>query len=67
MVLAALSSRLSYGWGVIPVRVHLGAVSFTTSLFPKNGSYLIPVKAVIRNQIGLHEGDVVDVELEVDA
>lgn len=63
----ALSRRLSYGWGVIPVKVRLGTVSFTTSLFPKDGEYLIPVKVAIRKMVGLHEGEVAVVELEVDA
>ena len=62
-----LSARLSYGWGLNPVRILMGFLHFTTSLFPKDGSYLLPEKAVKRKRIGLMEGDRVTVELEVDA
>ena len=44
----SLSSKLTYGWGVIPVRVTVGNTTFTTSLFPKDGIYLVPVKAAVR-------------------
>jgi hypothetical protein len=45
--------ELSYGWGVIPAKVTIGEVSITTSLFPRQGSFLIPLKGEIRkpNQI----------------
>jgi Domain of unknown function (DUF1905) len=32
---------VSYGWGVIPVTVRIGATTWTTSLFPKDGGYLV--------------------------
>ena len=34
----------SYGWGVVPVRAVVGGVEFTTSLFPRDGTYLLPLK-----------------------
>lgn len=37
-----LASTLTYGWGMIPVSARIGRTTFTTSLFPKNGGYLIP-------------------------
>ncbi|MDB5523791.1 MAG: hypothetical protein JWM58_1554 [Rhizobium sp.] len=42
----------SYGWGVIPVEAQINGVSFCTSLFPKDGSYLLPLKAKVRAQLG---------------
>jgi hypothetical protein len=42
------ASLLSYGWGVIPVTATIGKTSFTTSLFPKDGGYLLPVKSAVR-------------------
>ncbi len=52
-----LSPRLTYGWGVIPVSVNIGEIEFTTSLFPKEGIYLVPVKKAVRSHIGLELGD----------
>ncbi len=39
---------LSYGWGVIPVTATIGSTAFTTSLFTKNGIYLLPIKNAVR-------------------
>lgn len=38
----------SYGWGVIPVTATIGSTSFTTSLFPRQGGYLLPIKDAVR-------------------
>jgi len=57
------AAELTYGWGVIPVRVWIGDTEFTTSLFPKDEVYLVPVKAAVRKREGLDEGDVVDVRV----
>lgn len=61
----AISSVVTYGWGVIPVRVRLGGSEWTTSLFPKDGAYLVPIKAAIRRAEGVEEGDEVALRLEV--
>jgi hypothetical protein len=61
----AMSSFLTYGWGVIPVRVRIGKTEFKTSLFPKDGRYLVPIKASVRKAEKLKEGDTVTVHLEV--
>ena len=63
--LEAISSLVTYGWGVIPVRVQIGDTEFTTSLFPKDGRYLVPIKASVRKAEHLEEGDMVEIELEV--
>lgn len=63
--LADVSRSVSYGWGVIPVTVRIGASEFTTSLFPKDGRYLVPVKAAVRRAEGLDEGDHATVRLTV--
>jgi len=44
----AAAKQLSYGWGVIPVTATRGKTTFTTSLFPKDGGYLLPVKNAVR-------------------
>ena len=61
----AVAPIVSYGWGVIPVRVRIGDTTFDTSLFPKEGRYLVPVKDVVRVGEGIAAGDVVTVELAI--
>lgn len=63
--LKAISSFVTYGWGVIPVHVRIGKTEWKTSLFPKDGSYLVPIKASVRKAENLEEGDTVTVQLEV--
>jgi hypothetical protein len=63
--LKAVSSLVTYGWGVIPVHVRIGRTEYTTSLFPKDGLYLVPIKASVRKVENLSEGDTVRVQLEV--
>ncbi|MEF2278717.1 DUF1905 domain-containing protein [Deinococcus sp. YIM 134068] len=63
--LKAASSLVTYGWGMIPVQVGLGETLWTTSLFPQEGRYLVPIKASVRRAEGLEEGDTVTLRLEV--
>ena len=60
----ALAPRLTYGWGVIPVTCTIGKTTFTTSLFPKDGLYLVPVKSAVRSAEGLELGQRVVMELQ---
>ena len=39
---------MTYGWGVIPVHVQIGKTEWKTSLFPKDGLYIVPIKASVR-------------------
>ena len=59
----AASALVSYGWGVIPVTGRVGGTSFTTSLFPKDGGYIVPLKLSLRKTEGIEVGDVVTVRL----
>lgn len=61
----AISSLVTYGWGVIPVHVRLGQTEWETSLFPKDDRYLVPIKASVRKAENLEEGDEVTVQLEI--
>ena len=55
----------TYGWGVIPVSAVIDEVEFETSLFPKDGGYLLPLKDAVRKPIGLGVGDEVTAELTI--
>ena len=61
----AISSMVTYGWGVIPVVVRIGKSEWQTSLFPKDGVYLVPIKASVRRAEALEEGDSVTIHLDV--
>ncbi|MFN8441826.1 MAG: DUF1905 domain-containing protein [Caldilineaceae bacterium] len=61
----AISSHVTYGWGVIPVHVQIGKSKWQTSLFPKDGSYLVPIKASVRKAEKIEEGDDVTIQLKV--
>jgi hypothetical protein len=60
-----LSTVVTYGWGMIPVRARIGGTEWGTSLFPKDGLYVLPVKDAVREAEGLDEGDSVTVRLTV--
>lgn len=60
-----VAAMASYGWGVIPVEIRIGGTSFTTSLFPKDGGYLLPLKDAVRRPEGIAAGDDVDVDMTV--
>jgi hypothetical protein len=63
--LSAIAGSVTYGWGVIPVHVQIGKTAWTTSLFPKDGRYIVPIRADVRKAERLEEGDSVMIKLEV--
>ena len=62
----AISSLVTYGWGVIPVAARIGETEWTTSLFPKDGGYLVPIKDAVRRVEGLALGDEPTVALTIE-
>lgn len=63
--LRPVASRLTYGWGCIPATVTVGATTFTTSIFPKDGGFMVPVKVAARRAEGIELGDDVDLVVVV--
>jgi hypothetical protein len=63
--LHAISGFVTYGWGMIPVHARIGKTEWKTSLFPKDGNYIVPIKASVRKAEHLEEGDEVTVRLDV--
>jgi hypothetical protein len=63
--LRAASRLVTYGWGMIPVHVTVGGTRWPTSLFPKGGRYIVPIRANVRHQEALEEGQDVTVHLEL--
>ncbi len=64
-VLEDVSSLVSYGWGMIPVAARIGTTEWTTSLWPKDGRYIVPVKAKVRAAEEIDVGDLVTVRLSL--
>jgi hypothetical protein len=64
--LESASRVVTYGWGMIPVTAKLGATTWTTSLFPKDGRYIVPIRTNVRRAEGLDVGDTVTVNLTID-
>ena len=62
----ATVAMVSYGWGMIPVTAWIGDTAWTTSLFPKDGTYVVPVKTDFRRVEGLEVGDVVQISLTAE-
>lgn len=50
-------------WGQVAVTATIGETTFTTALFPKDGTYLLPLKAAIRRAEEIDLDDVVSVAL----
>ena len=55
----------SYGWGVVPVVATVGKTLFATSLFPRDGSYLLPVKTAVQKSEQAGLGDRIRVRMRV--
>lgn len=64
-VLEAMSADVTYGWGMIPVKVKIGNTEWKTALWPKDGAYVVPIKASVRKAEKIGEDDEVMVLLEV--
>ncbi|WP_224274599.1 DUF1905 domain-containing protein [Nocardioides lacusdianchii] len=52
-------------WGVVPVRARIGDTGFTTSMFPREETWFLPLKDAVRRAERVGLGDVVDVRLSV--
>jgi hypothetical protein len=57
----------SYGWGCVPVAARIGETAFTSSLFPRDGTYVLPVKLAVQRAEGVGLGDRVAVEVRIFA
>lgn len=63
--LRRVAKFVSYGWGCVPVEAKIGDVAFTTSLFPKADTYLLPIKTAVRRKINVTAGDTVSVLMTI--
>ncbi|NJN18519.1 MAG: DUF1905 domain-containing protein [Oscillochloris sp.] len=63
--LRAISGAVTYGWGMIPANVQIGNTAWKTSLFPKDGGYIVPIRANVQKAENLNVGDIVTLRLAV--
>lgn len=63
--LSLIAREVTYGWGCIAATGRVGATEFTTSLFPRNGGYLVPMKVAVQRAEGVELGDVVRIWLRI--
>ena len=63
--LSEVARAVTYGWGMVPVRARIGSTEWTTSLWPKDGGYVLPVKDAVRRAEQIDLGDVVTAWLTV--
>jgi hypothetical protein len=61
-----VAAAITYGWGMIPVAVTIGATTWATALWPKDGRYVVPLKDKVRNAERIGLGDVVTVQLQIE-
>lgn len=61
-----ISKEVTYGWGVIPAIVIIGDTEYKTSLFPKDGKYLVPIKAAVRKAEALELDDEISLKVEIN-
>jgi hypothetical protein len=59
------ASVLSYGWGMIPVVANIQGRDFKTSMFSKNGTYVLPIKNEVRLPLKLAVDDLIEVSLRL--
>ena len=60
-------SALKRGWGSLPVQITIGDSVWDTSIFPekKTGTYILPLKALIRKKENISNGDTVNFLLKI--
>jgi len=63
--LTTVAGSVTYDWGMIPAMVRIGEPEWQTSSFPKDGRYIVPIRASVRRAEHLADGDTVTVRLEV--
>ena len=63
--IADVAAEVTYGWGMVPVEVTVGGWTWETSLWPKDGAYLVPVRAQVRSRLELEVDQLVPVSLTI--
>src|SRR5205085_387200 len=65
-LIESVSAGITYGWGMIPVDVTIGGTTWYTALWPRKGTYVVPLKTDICRAERIDLDDVVTVGLFLD-
>ena len=52
----AVAAVVTYGWGMIPATAWIERTRWVTSLWPKDGQYIVPIKASVRKERAARAG-----------
>jgi GNAT superfamily N-acetyltransferase len=63
--LRAVSSAISYYRGMLRVQARIGDTEWATSMWHKDGRYVLPIRDSVRKPRGLADGDTVTIHLTV--
>lgn len=60
-------AKVKRGWGSLPIEAKIGKTIWKTSIFPdsKSGTYILPLKALVRKNEGIFQDDVVSLMLTI--
>ena len=61
-----VASLVTYGWGMIPVTLTVGGTTVTTSLWPKDGAYVVPIKKRVQDAEAVAIGDRIELVLHLE-
>jgi len=64
-MIEAASGLVTYGWGMVPCSITVGETTITTALWPKNGSYVVPLKDAIRKAEQIEIGDSIELAITI--
>lgn len=63
--LRQVSKVVTDEWEMAPVEAQIGDVVFTTALFPKDETYLLPLKAAVQRKTKITAGDLIAVDMAI--
>jgi hypothetical protein len=63
--LRQIARFVTYGWGMVPVEAKVGGVAFKTALYPKDETYLLPLKVAVRRKTNITAGDLIAVDMTI--
>ncbi len=54
-------------WGTVPVDATIGECTWASSMFPRKGRkcYDLPLNAKVRKRVGIHDGDMISVTIDI--
>ena len=63
VAIKTIASAITYGWGVVYVHATIADMTWKTTLMPKDGLYMLPIKNAIRLGLKLEQEQAIQVQL----